>query len=95
MSLSTLTLSTLPSILLKQQTMSWQCFNEQHPQACKSLNPEQLECFKLAITLSDFILVSAQQAPELVVSVFTDKLFDFEISRIIQFKFSIKNRTCN
>ena len=63
---------TLPlsPLLLKQQTTSWQYFIEQHKDACNSLTPEQVNNFKLAITLSDFILKSALQAPALVIDVF-------------------------
>jgi len=63
---------TLPfsSLLLQQQITSWQQFNDQHTGACNDLSKEQLNHFKQAITLSDFILKSALQAPELVIPLF-------------------------
>jgi glutamate-ammonia-ligase adenylyltransferase len=60
------------SLLLQQQTASWQKFNDQHADACNDLPEEQLKSFKQAITLSDFILASALQAPELVIEIFTE-----------------------
>ncbi len=75
MSLSSLSLSSLPNILKEQYAINWQRFSEQHPQACEKLSARQLHHFKLAITLSDFILLSAQQAPELVVKLFTEQSF--------------------
>jgi len=64
---------TLPfsSLLQQQQTTSWQHFIEQHSDACRELMPEQLNAFKQAITLSDFIFESALQAPELVIELFS------------------------
>jgi len=56
--------------LLKKQTTSWQHFVDQHANICNDLSLEQLTAFKQAITLSDFILKSALQAPELVVELF-------------------------
>jgi len=64
------TLSISP-LLLQQQKTSWQHFIEQHAQACNDLSPEQINLFKQAITLSDFILKSALQAPELVIELFS------------------------
>jgi glutamate-ammonia-ligase adenylyltransferase len=60
-------------LLEQQQQKSWQQFSQQHPQSYQSLTPQQLEHFKLAITLSDFVLTSAQQAPELVMELFVSK----------------------
>ncbi len=60
-------------LLEQQQQKSWQQFSQQHPQSYQVLTPQQLEHFKLAITLSDFILTSAQQAPELVMELFVSK----------------------
>lgn len=57
-------------LLKQQQITNWQHFVEQHSTACDALTAEQLNAFKKAITLSDFILNSALQAPELVVDVF-------------------------
>jgi glutamate-ammonia-ligase adenylyltransferase len=58
-------------ILAKQQLKSEQQFFSQHGQLLAELSEEQLNAFKQAITLSDFILNSAMQAPELVIAVFT------------------------
>jgi len=58
-------------LLQEQQCQSWQRFNEQHPQACQKLTESQIIYFKQAMALSDFILASALQAPELVVELFT------------------------
>jgi glutamate-ammonia-ligase adenylyltransferase len=58
------------SILQQQQKDNWQYFNEQHNNACKQLTSAQLISFKQAITLSDFILKAAIQAPVLVMEVF-------------------------
>ena len=57
-------------ILAKQQLKSEQQFFSQHGQLLAELSEEQLNAFKQAITLSDFILNSAMQAPELVLAVF-------------------------
>lgn len=61
------------NLLEPQQQKSWQQFSQQHPQSYQALTSQQLEHFKLAITLSDFILTSAQQAPELVMELFVSK----------------------
>lgn len=61
------------NLLEQQQQKSWQQFSQQHPQRYQVLTPRQLEHFKLAIALSDFILISAQQAPDLVMELFVSK----------------------
>ena len=61
-----MTLSFSP-LLHEQQQTSWQQFVDQHADACNELTHEQLITFKQAIALSDFILKSALQAPELVI----------------------------
>jgi glutamate-ammonia-ligase adenylyltransferase len=73
--LSFLTLSQLNDnkLLEQQQQKSWLQFSQQHPQSYQVLTQEQLEHFKLAISLSDFVLMSAQQAPELVLELFVSK----------------------
>ena len=63
----------LSPLLAQQKQKSWQQFSQQHPEGYQALTPEQLEQFKLAITLSDFILTSALQAPELVLNLFVNK----------------------
>jgi glutamate-ammonia-ligase adenylyltransferase len=60
-------------LLTQQKQKSWQQFSQQHPEGYQALTPEQLGQFKLAITLSDFILTSALQAPELVLNLFVNK----------------------
>ena len=57
-------------LLASQQASSWDKFNQQHVDATVNLNETQLERFKCAITLSDFIFSSAIQAPELVLPLF-------------------------
>ncbi|MEI6895150.1 MAG: bifunctional [glutamate--ammonia ligase]-adenylyl-L-tyrosine phosphorylase/[glutamate--ammonia-ligase] adenylyltransferase [Colwellia sp.] len=57
-------------LLLTQQKTSWQSFIDQHFDTCSELTKEELNTFKQAITLSDFIFKSAIQAPELVVELF-------------------------
>jgi len=73
--LSFLSLSQLNdnNLLEQQQQKSWQQFSQQHPQSYQVLTTQQLEHFKLALTLSDFVLSSAQQAPELVLALFVSK----------------------
>jgi len=63
----------LSPLLIQQKQKSWQQFSQQHPDGYQALTPEQLEQFMLAITLSDFILTSALQAPELVLNLFVNK----------------------
>jgi len=61
------------NLLTQQQQKSWQQFSQQHPQSYQILTAQQLEHFTLAITLSDFVLASALQAPELVLELFVNK----------------------
>ncbi|MCI2283193.1 bifunctional [glutamate--ammonia ligase]-adenylyl-L-tyrosine phosphorylase/[glutamate--ammonia-ligase] adenylyltransferase [Colwellia sp. MSW7] len=62
------------NLLEQQQQKSWQQFSQrQHPKSYQALTSQQLKHFKLAITLSDFILTSALQAPELVIELFVSK----------------------
>jgi len=60
-------------LLKQQQQKSWQQYSQQHPQSYQVLTSQQLEHFKIAITLSDFVLTSALQAPELVIELFVSK----------------------
>jgi glutamate-ammonia-ligase adenylyltransferase len=60
-------------LLNQQQLKSWQQFSQQHPDSYQSLSDEQLAHFKQAIALSDFVLSSALQAPELVIDIFVSK----------------------
>ncbi|MBL4822770.1 MAG: bifunctional [glutamate--ammonia ligase]-adenylyl-L-tyrosine phosphorylase/[glutamate--ammonia-ligase] adenylyltransferase [Colwellia sp.] len=72
MSSSPLSVNLSP-LLAQQKQKSWQQFSQQHPMSYQALTSEQLEQFTLAITLSDFILTSALQAPELVLNLFVNK----------------------
>jgi len=65
--------TNLSPLLIQQKQKSWQQFSQQHPEGYQALTPEQLEQFILAITLSDFILTSALQAPELVLNLFVNE----------------------
>jgi len=56
--------------LAEQQDKSWLQFSSQYPDAAKPLSPSQLDHFKSAITLSDYILTSALQAPNIVIELF-------------------------
>lgn len=56
--------------LAAQQEKSWLQFSSQHSDAAKQLSPEQLQHFKNAIMLSDYILTSALQAPDIVIELF-------------------------
>ena len=63
----------LSPLLTQQKEKSWEQFSQQHSECYQALTPEQLEDFKLAISLSDFVLASALQAPDLVMSLFVNK----------------------
>jgi glutamate-ammonia-ligase adenylyltransferase len=63
----------LSPLLAQQKQKNWQQFSKQHPDSYKALTPEQLEQFSSAIMLSDFVLASALQAPELVLNLFVNK----------------------
>ena len=54
-------------LVKRQQEKSWQQFSQQYPDATANLKPDRLMLFKQALALSDFILRSALQAPELVI----------------------------
>ncbi len=57
-------------LLLQQQDKSWQQFISQHPHSYQQLSDKQLDDFKQALALSDFILESSLQAPDLVMELF-------------------------
>ncbi len=63
----------LSPLLTQQKEKSWEQFSQQHSECYQALTPEQLDDFKLAISLSDFVLASALQAPDLVMSLFVNK----------------------
>jgi len=65
--------------LTQQHEKSWMQFSVQHPNASVQLNSNQLEHFKIAITLSDYILTSALQAPNIVMEIFaSDYVYQVE-----------------
>jgi [glutamine synthetase] adenylyltransferase / [glutamine synthetase]-adenylyl-L-tyrosine phosphorylase len=64
---------SLSPLLEAQQNNSWLQFSQQHPKACANLAPERLVLFQQALTLSDFILRSALQAPELLIELFNSE----------------------
>lgn len=66
----------LPS-LIEQQTQSWDQFSSQYPELSiafqQTVSPQGLADFQQVITLSDFVLRSALQAPENVSNLFIEK----------------------
>lgn len=64
---------SFPPLLVNQQTKSWLQFSQQYPNLTDSLSPERLELFKKALALSDFILRSALQAPDLLIALFNSE----------------------
>jgi glutamate-ammonia-ligase adenylyltransferase len=68
------------SCLESQQNLSWQQFSSQYPEYSQQLNQtasaQALADFKHALTLSDFVLRSTLQAPEIVINLFvTEKVY--------------------
>lgn len=70
---STFSLLPFSPLLESQQNNSWLKFSQQHPSFSDKLSAERLALFKQAIALSDFILRSALQAPELVIELFSSE----------------------
>ncbi|MFT4725181.1 MAG: glutamate-ammonia-ligase adenylyltransferase, partial [Colwellia sp.] len=66
-------LTQLPNILSLQQQKSTQLFNHQYPEATANLSEQQLADFHQALMASDFILNSALQCPDIVVSLFSSE----------------------
>jgi glutamate-ammonia-ligase adenylyltransferase len=60
-------------LLVSQQEKSWLKFSQQYPSVTDSLPAERLTLFKKSLALSDFILRSAIQAPELLVKLFNSE----------------------
>lgn len=62
------------SCLENQQSLSWQQFSSQYPeftqQIIQTASEQALVDFKHVLTLSDFVLRSALQAPEIVINLF-------------------------
>ncbi|RHW77656.1 bifunctional [glutamate--ammonia ligase]-adenylyl-L-tyrosine phosphorylase/[glutamate--ammonia-ligase] adenylyltransferase [Colwellia sp. RSH04] len=69
-------ISSLSEPLTVLSEKKWQHFTEQHPNFAEQLSENQLCQFKKAITLSDFVFKSAQQAPDLVLALYNTQLFD-------------------
>ena len=63
----------LPKAIKEQQDKSWQQFDEQYPEYKSRFSAKQLSYFKTALALSDFILQSALQAPDLVTQLFIEE----------------------
>jgi len=74
--------------LSEQQEKSWLQFSSQHPCATESLSSNQLKHFKIALTLSDYILTSAIQAPDIVIDVFVSNYVYQEETPNYQLKLS-------
>tara|TARA_R110002167_G_scaffold71950_1_gene202780 strand:- start:31659 stop:34658 length:3000 start_codon:yes stop_codon:yes gene_type:complete len=70
---STLSQLSFPPLLENQKNNSWLQFSQQHPSVSDKLSAERLALFKKALALSDFILRSALQAPELVIALFNSE----------------------
>ncbi len=60
---------TSPCLIEHQEKSLFQFFS-QYPNAAESLSASQLADFKRAVALSDFVLTSALQAPDIVIDVF-------------------------
>ncbi|WP_440874430.1 bifunctional [glutamate--ammonia ligase]-adenylyl-L-tyrosine phosphorylase/[glutamate--ammonia-ligase] adenylyltransferase [Thalassotalea sp. PLHSN55] len=74
-----------PPVLEQQAQLSWQKFIDQHPTFPEKLNEAQLTDFKNALALSDFVLNSALQAPELVVELFTsERIYQTDVANYAQ-----------
>ena len=68
--MSNLSYLSFTPLIKGQQEKSWQQFSEQYPDATLCLSSERLALFKKSIALSDFILRSALQSPNLVIELF-------------------------
>ncbi|MDO6445559.1 bifunctional [glutamate--ammonia ligase]-adenylyl-L-tyrosine phosphorylase/[glutamate--ammonia-ligase] adenylyltransferase [Colwellia sp. 1_MG-2023] len=72
--MTTLFRKPLLPCLEKQQNLSWQQFSSQYPELAQSLTEQAshqaLADFKHVIALSDFVLRSTLQAPEIVINLF-------------------------
>jgi glutamate-ammonia-ligase adenylyltransferase len=65
--------TNLSALLSLQKQKSTQLFNQQYPGATAHLSEQQLADFQHALMASDFILNSALQCPEIVVSLFSSE----------------------
>lgn len=71
------------SCLANQQSLCWQQFSSQYPEFTQQINQtasrQALADFKHVLTLSDFVLRSALQAPEIVIDLFvTENVYQQE-----------------
>jgi glutamate-ammonia-ligase adenylyltransferase len=64
---------SLSTLLIGQQDKNFQLFNTQHPNAIAGLSKQQLTDFQHSLMVSDFILNSALQQPEVVVALFASE----------------------
>ncbi len=62
-------------LLQEKQSSATSAFLEQHQSLFETLSAEQKDCFIKAITLSDFVLRSALQAPTIVIDSFKEDSF--------------------
>lgn len=60
----------MPSCIENQKKSSWLFFSQQYPNACEVLSEHTLGDFQLSLGLSDFILNSALQCPDIIVQLF-------------------------
>jgi glutamate-ammonia-ligase adenylyltransferase len=65
--------TNLPELLSLKQQKNYQLFIQQYPQATAYLSEQKLADFQHALMASDFILNSALQCPETVVSLFLNE----------------------
>lgn len=82
--MKTLTRKNFLPILVKQENLRWSQFSEQYPQSYLGLDQAQLNDFKSALALSDFIFNSAIQAPEIVVELFQGAQFEHSIDYLTE-----------
>ena len=67
------------NLIKEQKSKAWQQFSHQYPEISAKLHGKPLQDFQQVISLSDFILRSALQAPELVVELFNNNdIFNIE-----------------
>ena len=83
--MTTLFRKPLLPCLEKQQNLSWQQFHDQYPKFAQQLienaSSQALADFKHVLTLSDFVLRSALQAPEIVVNLFVTENVYLNVSQ--------------
>ena len=65
--------TNLPELLFNQKQKSTQLFSQQYPEATVGLSEQQLADFQQSLMASDFILNSALQCPDIVVSLFSSE----------------------